>query len=214
MENRPGRSDGNIHGEGDDDSYGYNYAAALSEANERGNAALYVVKVSADANKMSDLAKEANAVTGKEYDGTSAENLTKAFEQIYNTITTTAKIRAYSITDTLSQWVDPVDFADVANGTDITRYVTVTNNGTTVSGYTAVYNVDDNGNRTITVTFNNGNGMIVDKNETIDVSFKVKPSDAAYADYASKQQYPDTEKPIPAMNPQESKDTSPMPERI
>lgn len=188
----PDGSDGNIHGEGDDDSYGYNYAAALSEANERGNAALYVVKVSADANKMSDLAKEANAVTGEEYDGTSAENLTKAFEQIYNTITTTAKIRAYSITDTLSQWVDPVDFADVANGTDITRYVTVTNNGTTVSGYTAVYNVDDNGNRTITVTFNNGNGMIVDKNETIDVSFKVKPSDAAYADYASKQQYPDT----------------------
>lgn len=188
----PDGSDGNIHGEGNDDSYGYNYAAALSEANKRGNAALYVVKVSADANKMSDLAKEANAVTGKEYDGTSAENLTKAFEQIYNTITTTAKIRAYSITDTLSQWVDPVDFADVANGTDITRYVTVTNNGTTVSGYTAVYNVDDNGNRTITVTFNNGNGMIVDKNETIDVSFKVKPSDAAYADYASKQQYLDT----------------------
>lgn len=188
----PDGSDGNIHGEGDDDSYGYNYAAALSEANERGNAALYVVKVSADANKMSDLAKEANAVTGKEYDGTSADNLTKAFEQIYNTITTTAKIRAYSITDTLSQWVDPVDFADVANGTDITQYVTVTNNGTTVSGYTAVYNVDDNGNRTITVTFNNRNGMIVDKNETIDVSFKVKPSDAAYADYASKQQYPDT----------------------
>lgn len=188
----PDGSDGNIHGEGDDDSYGYNYAAALSEANERGNAALYVVKVSADANKMSDLAKEANAVTGKEYDGTSAENLTKAFEQFYNTITTTAKIRAYSITDTLSQWVDPVDFADVANGTDITQYVTVTNNGTAVSGYTAVYNVDDNGNRTITVTFNNRNGMIVDKNETIDVSFKVKPSDAAYADYASKQQYPDT----------------------
>lgn len=56
--------------------------------------------------------------------------------------------------------------------------------------------------------------MIVDKNETIDVSFKVKPSDAAYADYASKQQYPDTEEAIPAMNPQESKDTSPMPERI
>lgn len=188
----PDGSDGNIHGEGNDDSYGYNYAAALSEANKRGNAALYVVKVSADANKMSDLAKEANAVTGKEYDGTSADNLTKAFEQIYNTITTTAKIRAYSITDTLSQWVDPVDFADVANGADITQYVTVTNNGTTVSGYTAVYNVDDNGNRTITVTFNNRNGMIVDKNETIDVSFKVKPSDAAYADYASKQQYPDT----------------------
>lgn len=188
----PDGSDGNIHGNGRNDAYGYNYAAALAAANERGNAALYVVKVSNEAKMMRDLAKDARAVTDKEYDGTSAENLTKAFEQIYNTITTTAKIRAYSITDTLSQWVDPVDFADVANGTDITQYVTVTNNGTTVSGYTAVYNVDDNGNRTITVTFNNRNGMIVDKNETIDVSFKVKPSDAAYADYASKQQYPDT----------------------
>lgn len=188
----PDGSGGNIHGNGRNDAYGYNYAAALAAAKERGNAALYVVKVSNEAKMMRDLAKDARAVTDKEYDGTSAENLTKAFEQIYNTITTTAKIRAYSITDTLSQWVDPVDFADVANGTDITQYVTVTNNGTTVSGYTAVYNVDDNGNRTITVTFNNRNGMIVDKNETIDVSFKVKPSDAAYADYASKQQYPDT----------------------
>lgn len=183
---------GNIHGNGNNDDYGYNYAAALAAANGRGNAALYVVKASSDAKKMSDLAKDANAVTRKEYDGTSAKNLTKAFEQIYNTITTTAKIRAYSITDTLSQWVDPVDFADVANGTNITQYVTATNNGATVSGYTAVYNVDDNGNRTITVTFNNGNGMIVDKNETIDVSFKVKPNDAAYADYATKQQYPNT----------------------
>lgn len=188
----PDGSDGNIHGNGSDDGYGYNYAAALAAANERGNAALYVVKVSKDANKMSDLAKEANAVTGKEYDGTSADNLTKAFEQIYNTITTTAKIRAYSITDTLSQWVDPVDFANAVDGTDITKYVTATNNGAAISGYTALYHVDDNGNRTITVTFNNDDGMIVDKNETIDVSFKVKPNDAAYADYATKQQYPDT----------------------
>lgn len=186
----PDGSYGNIHGNGSNDAYGYNYAAALAAANKRGNAALYVVKVSADANKMRDLAKEANAVTGKEYDGTSADNLTKAFEQIYNTITTTAKIRAYSITDTLSQWVDPVDFADVANGTNITQYVTATNNGAAIRGYTALYHVDGDGNRTITVTFNNGSGMIVGKNETIDVSFKVKPSDAAYKNYATKQQYP------------------------
>lgn len=188
----PDGSDGNIHGNGSDDGYGYNYAAALAAANERGNAALYVVKVSKDANKMSDLAKGAHAVTGKEYDGTSAENLTNAFEQIYNTITTTAKIRAYSITDTLSQWVDPVDFANAVDGTDITKYVTATNNGAAISGYTALYHVDGNGNRTITVTFNNDDGMIVGKNETIDVSFKVKPNDAAYADYATKQQYPNT----------------------
>ena len=183
---------GNIHGNGNNDDYGYNYAAALAAANGRGNAALYVVKVSKDANKMSDLAKGAHAVTGKEYDGTSAENLTNAFEQIYNTITTTAKIRAYSITDALSQWVDPVDFANAVDGTDITKYVTATNNGAAISGYTALYHVDGNGNRTITVTFNNDDGMIVGKNETIDVSFKVKPNDAAYADYATKQQYPNT----------------------
>lgn len=188
----PDGSDGNIHGNGRNDAYGYNYAAALAAAKERGNAALYVVKVSKDANKMSDLAKDAHAVTDKEYDGTSAENLTKAFEQIYNTITTTAKIRAYSITDTLSQWVDPVDFANAVDGTDITKYVTATNNGAAISGYTALYHVDDNGNRTITVTFNNDDGMIVGKNETIGVSFKVKPSDAAYADYATNQRYPDT----------------------
>lgn len=191
-ETDPDGSDGNIHGNGNNDAYGYNYAAALAEAKRRENAALYVVKVSNEANKMSDLAKEANAVTGKEYDGTSATNLTNAFEQIYNTITTTAKIRAYSITDALSQWVDPVDFANAADDTDITQYVTATNNGAAISGYTAFYKVDDNGNRTITVTFNNDDGMIVGKNETIDVSFKVKPSDAAYADYATKQQYPNT----------------------
>lgn len=183
---------GNIHGNGNNDDYGYNYAAALAAANERGNAALYVVKASSDAKKMSNLAKDAHAVTDKEYDGTSADNLTNAFEQIYNTITTTAKIRAYSITDALSQWVDPVDFANAVDGTDITKYVTATNNGAAISGYTALYHVDGNGNRTITVTFNNDDGMIVGKNETIDVSFKVKPNDAAYADYATKQQYPDT----------------------
>lgn len=182
---------GNIHGNGNNDDYGYNYAAALAVANERGNAALYVVKASSDAKKMSALAKDANAVTRKEYDGTSAGKLTNAFEQIYNTITTTAKIRAYSITDTLSRWVDPVDFANAVDGANITENVTATNNGAPISGYTALYHVDGNGNRTITVTFNNGDGMIVGKNETIDVSFKVKPSDAAYADYATKQQYLD-----------------------
>lgn len=185
----PDGSDGNIHGNGRNDAYGYNYAAALAAAKERGNAALYVVKVSNEAKMMRDLAKDADAVTGKEYDGTSTEELTNAFKQIYNTITTTAKIRAYSITDVLSQWVDPADFADEADGTDITRYVTATYNGAPISGYTALYHVDVDGNRTIIVTFNNAYGMIVGKNETIDVSFKVKPSDAAYADYATKQQY-------------------------
>ena len=177
-----------VHGagrEGSDNRYGYNYAAALAEANQRGDAALYVVKTSTDAKKMTKLAIEANAVNGKEFDGTNAENLTNAFDQIYSTITSSAKIKVFSITDTLSQWVDPVEFAGVANGANITQYVTVKNGSTKLtSGYTATYGVDSSGSRTVTVTFNGTDGIVAEKADDIDVSFKVKPSDAAYADYA------------------------------
>lgn len=183
-----------VHGagtEGSDNYYGYNYAAALAEANRReSNVSLYVVKASTDANRMSDFAREAKAVNGTEFDGTNAENLTKAFNQIYSSITSSAKIKVFSITDTLSQWVDPVEFAGAANGADITQYVTVKNGNTTLkSGYTATYNSDS---RTVTVTFNGTDGIVVKKTDVIDVSFKVKPSDAAYADYASGNNYPDT----------------------
>lgn len=185
-----------VHGSGSSDAYGYNYAAALAEANRRGDAALYVVKTSTDANKMTDLAREANAVNGKEFDGTNAENLTNAFDQIYSTITSSAKIKVFSITDTLSQWVDPVEFAGVANSTDITQYVTVRNGSTKLTGeYTATYSVDNSGKRTVTVTFkgtDGTDGIVAEKADDIDVSFKVKPSDAAYADYAGNNKYPNT----------------------
>lgn len=193
-ENPDGGSDG-AYGAGNSDKYGFNYAAALAEANKRGDAALYVVKTSTDANKMTDLASEANAVNGEEFDGTNAENLTKAFDQIYSTITSSAKIKVFSITDTLSQWVDPVEFAGVANGANITQYVTVKNGSTKLtSGYTATYSVDSSGNRTVTVTFNDTDGtdgIVAEKADDIDVSFKVKPSDAAYTNYASGNNYPD-----------------------
>ena len=180
-----------VHGSGSSDDYGYNYQAALAEANKRGDAALYVVKTSTEAKKMAKLAIEANAVNGKEFDGTNAENLTNAFDQIYSTITSSAKIKVFSITDTLSQWVDPVEFAGVANGTDITQYVTVKNGSTKLPReyYTATYSVNS-GERTVTVTFNDADGIVAEKADDIDVSFKVKPSDAAYADYAKNKQYP------------------------
>lgn len=58
-----------VHGagtEGSDNYYGYNYAAALAEANRReSNVSLYVVKASTDANRMSDFAREAKAVNSK-----------------------------------------------------------------------------------------------------------------------------------------------------
>ena len=191
-ENPDGGSDG-AYGAGSSDDYGFNYAAALAEANRRGDAALYVVKTSTDANKMADLAERANAVNGKEFDGTNAANLTKAFDQIYSSITSSAKIRVFSITDTLSQWVDPVEFAGVVNGTDITQYVTVKNGSIKLtSGYAATYSVDSSGNRTVTVTFNDTDGIVAEKTDVIDVSFKVKPSDAAYTNYASGNNYPNT----------------------
>lgn len=187
-ENPDGGSDG-AYGAGNSDDYGFNYAAALAEANRRGDAALYVVKTSTEANKMADSAAQADAVDGKEFDGTNAENLTKAFDQIYSSITSSAKIKVFSITDTLSKWVDPVDF--VGTG-DVTKSVTVKNGSTMLtSGYTATYN---SGTRTVTVTFNSTDGtggIVAEKTDVIDVSFKVKPSDAAYTNYAKNKQYPD-----------------------
>ena len=182
-----------VHGSGSSDAYGYNYAAALAEANRRGDAALYVVKASTEANKMADLAIEANAVNGKEFDGTNPEDLKKAFDQIYSTITSSAKIKVFSITDTLSQWVDPA-FPNAINGANITQYVTVRNGNTELTGYTATYSVDSSGKRTVTVTFkgtDGTDGIVAEKADNIDVSFKVKPSDAAYTNYAKNKQYPD-----------------------
>lgn len=192
----PDGSSGGVYGAGGSDEYGFNYAAALAEAKNRGDAALYVVKTAADANKMDDLASEADAVNGVEFDGTNPANLTKAFDQIYSSITSSAKIKVFSITDTLSQWVDPVDFAGVADGADITQYVTVKNgNKVLTNEYTATYGVDQSGNRTVTVTFNGTDGIVAEKADSIDVSFKVKPSDAAYATYAGNQQYQNVGEP-------------------
>lgn len=176
-----------VHGQGDDDTYGFNYEAAVTEANKRGDAALYVVKTSADAKKMSDFAKAANAENGKEYDGTNAQDLADAFDAIYESITATVNV--FSISDTLSQWVDPVDFAGVSSGSDIdiTKYVTAQKGDAKLTGYRAVYNVDS---RTVTVTFNEKNGITAGKSDHIDISFKIKPSDAAYSDYATKRTYP------------------------
>lgn len=182
-----------VHGNGRGDEYGFNYKAALAEANKRGNAALYVVKTSSDANKMSAFAKDAHAENnGKEYDGTNAQDLADAFDAIYKSITSTATVNVFSISDTLSQWVDPVDFAGVHSGSDITQYVTARNGDAKLTGYQAVYNVDSSGSRTVTVTFNGKDGIAAGKSDHIDISFRIKPSNAAYTDYATKRTYPNT----------------------
>lgn len=181
--NPDGEDTDGVYGQGGSDDYGFNYKAALAEANKRGEAALYVVKTSTDAKKMTNLASDAKAVTGKELDGTTATNLTNAFEQIYSSITSTSKVKVYSITDTLTQWVDPVDLTEG----DVTDQVTVTApQGKAVPDYTATY-VEST--KTLTVNFTNG--VEAGAADTYVVSFKVKPSAQAYADYANKQTYPD-----------------------
>lgn len=106
--------------------------------------------------------------------------------------------------------VDPVDFSNATNGADITRHVTVKNGSTVLtSGYAATYSVDNSGNRTVTVTFNGAEGIVAEKADNIDVSFKVKPSDAAYADYADKTSIRIRETRIPETYPPGSKATIP-----
>ncbi|MFR0564900.1 Spy0128 family protein [Bifidobacterium porcinum] len=183
-----------VHGNGRKDEHELNYKAAVTEANKRGDAALYVVRTSAsaEAKKMPDFAKDAHAETGGAYDGTNAKNLTDAFNAIYTSITSTATVNVFSISDTLSKWVDPVDFAEKPSGSDITQYVTARNGDAELTGYyQAVYNVDSSsGSRTVTVTFNGNTGITAGKTDHIDISFKIKPSDAAYSDYATKRTYP------------------------
>ncbi|PJM73964.1 hypothetical protein CS006_02085 [Bifidobacterium primatium] len=94
-------------GNGQDDPRGLNYAAALAEANRRGNAVLYSVSADRDANaRMDDLAREAE---GTFFDGSDSAKLNDAFNSIFEKITTSAAYRNVVIKDTLS---DYVTFAD------------------------------------------------------------------------------------------------------
>ena len=179
-----------IYGEDDDDSLGLNYAAGLKEANRRGDAALYVVKTGEEANKMADLAAESGAVTGKALDGTNAENLASAFDFIYQSITVSSTVQIFSFNDELSQWVDPVDFADQPDGADITRFITVRNGTSKLTNYKAYYRVNSSGSRTVNVVLNGSSGIAAGESDVLDVSFRIKPNDAVYKDFAEKKTYP------------------------
>lgn len=100
-----------VAGNGHDDRDGRNYAAAVEEANKRGNAALYSVSADEAANEaMQNLA---NATNGKFFDGSDSAKLNDAFDSIYQEIVSSAAYRNVVISDTLSQYVDFVK----ANGT-------------------------------------------------------------------------------------------------
>ncbi len=102
------------YGTGVGDELGRNYSAAKREANNRGEASLYMVKASKGAKKMSTFAAETNATL---LDGTTESALTEAFSQIAQTLKMTASYKDVKLVDQLSQWVEfsTADGGSVAN---------------------------------------------------------------------------------------------------
>lgn len=93
----------------------------------------------------------------------------------------TTRMSMVTITDPLSDWVDPVGLSDgKADG------ITVTRDGKSMTGgYTAVYSSKS---RTVTVTFDDA---LADKS-VYAVVFDVKPNTKATLDYMTSGEYPDT----------------------
>ena len=170
--NPDGGSEGH-YGEGNNDTHGYNYAAAVAEASRRENGvALFSVSSSNEASKMDDLAKDAQ---GTYFDGSDSEKLIKAFDDIAQTITSSSSYTIRSIQDTLSEWVDP------AWDGELSQHIKVYKNDTQLTGgWAALY---DKTGKKITVTFNPA--VTATKNDTFRIAFNVKPNDKAYEYYAS-----------------------------
>ena len=166
------------YGEGNKDTYGFNYAAAVAEANKRGaGVVLFSVSSAKDANKMSYLATDAS---GTYFDGSDSNKLTQAFKDIAQTITSSSIYTIQSIQDTLSQWVDPAWTGELKKD-----HIKVYRSGTELtSGWSASY---DSAARTVKVTFDSP--VEATKNDTFRIAFNIRPNNAAYEEYA-RQGYP------------------------
>ena len=175
-----------IWGQGNADRNGLNLLAAVNEANRRGNVPLYAVRVDTDTTtvrSMNAFAEKTDAVTRASYDGTSETALNKAFNEIYQSITTSAQTKILTLTDTLSEWVTPTQWDPTVNG-DVTQFVKVKGpDGVDLltTAYSAKYNADT---RTVTVTFENG-GVIATASQTYTMRFDVAPSQQAFNQWAS-----------------------------
>ncbi len=112
-----------VYGEGSSDRNGWDYGAAKDEANKRGaSVGMFVVSADKSATKMQGFA---NDTKGTFLDGTSEENLQKAFEQIAQTIKKSASYKDVKIVDQLSSYVsglgnngEVVDITYKKNGSD------------------------------------------------------------------------------------------------
>lgn len=174
-----------IWGQGNADTNGLNLQAAVDEANARGDVPLYAVRVDTDTttvNSMNAFAEKTNAVTRASYDGTSEDALDNAFNEIYQSITTSAHTKILTLTDTLSEWVTPTQWDPTFTG-DVTQFVKVKGPDGDLqnTAYSAKY---DAATRKVTVTFKNG-GVIATASQTYTMQFDVAPSQQAFDQWAS-----------------------------
>ena len=175
------RIDGNrvyLCGTGSSDPSNRNFNAAVAEANKRGDATLFSVGVSSDPDKMSDFAER---TAGTYFSAADEEGLNKAFNAIIGQIEKHSSYKNVSITDTLS---DYAEFASANFGSnDVT--VTASKGGNSVDLNKSDYTVTVSG-KTVKVTF--VDGYELQDGVTYTVTFKVRPTQKAYDDYATNKQ--------------------------
>ena len=170
-----------VHGSGSSDQYGANLSSAVAEANRRGDATLFSVGVSSDPTKMRGFADQTK---GSYYSATSTDELNKAFADIIGQINRKSSYKNVSITDTLSDYAEFVN-ADFGSN-DVT--VTASKDGNSVDLNKSDYTVTVSG-KTVKVTF--ADGYELQDGVTYTVTFKVKPTQKAYNEYAANKQNDD-----------------------
>ena len=170
-----------VHGSGSSDQYGANLSSAVAEANRRGDATLFSVGVSSDPTKMRGFADQTK---GSYYSATSTDELNKAFADIIGQINRKSSYKNVSITDTLSDYAEFVNANFGSN--DVT--VTASKDGNSVDLNESDYTVTVSG-KTVKVTF--ADGYELQDGVTYTVTFKAKPTQKAYNEYAANKQNDD-----------------------
>lgn len=170
-----------VHGSGSSDQYGANLSSAVAEANRRGDATLFSVGVSSDPIKMRGFADQTK---GSYYSATSTDELNKAFADIIGQINRKSSYKNVSITDTLSDYAEFVNANFGSN--DVT--VTASKDGNSVDLNESDYTVTVSG-KTVKVTF--ADGYELQDGVTYTVTFKAKPTQKAYNEYAANKQNDD-----------------------
>lgn len=170
-----------VHGSGSSDRYGANLSSAVAEANRRGDATLFSVGVSSDPTKMRGFADQTK---GSYYSATSTDELNKAFADIIGQINRKSSYKNVSITDTLSDYAEFVNANFGSN--DVT--VTASKDGNGVDLNESDYTVTVSG-KTVKVTF--ADGYELQDGVTYTVTFKAKPTQKAYNEYAANKQNDD-----------------------